>query len=143
MVRRQVTRSTAIDRNSKAVVTIMKRIIGSASIATVILATVFGAPLLSRAALVETSVSITNNGGREIRHIYLSPTSQDNWGPDLLEPTVISPGGSYTLSNIACSGSDIKVIAEDQDGCFLYRVVTCGQSSTWTITSDTPRDCGN
>jgi hypothetical protein len=99
--------------------------------------------LLSKAARMATSVTITNNSGREIRHLYLSPTNQDNWGPDLLAPTVISSGGTYTMSDVACSGADVKIIAEDQDGCFMYRVVSCGQSTTWAITSETTRDCGS
>lgn len=121
----------------------MKRIIGSASTVIVILAAVVTGPLLSQAAGLATSVTITNNSGREIRHIYLSPTSQDNWGADQLGATAISPGGSYTMSDVACTGADIKVIAEDQDGCFLYQVVSCGQSSTWTVTNESARDCGS
>lgn len=121
----------------------MKRIIGSASTVIVILAAVVTGPLLSQAAGLATSVTITNNAGREIRHVYLSPTNQDNWGADQLAPTVISPGGSYTLNDVACSGADLKVIAEDQDGCFLYRVIMCGQASTWTVTNESARDCGS
>jgi hypothetical protein len=57
---------------------------------------------------------------------------------------VISPnGGSFTISDVSCSGSSIKVIAEDQEGCFSYQVVSCSGSATWTITNDTSRDCGN
>jgi hypothetical protein len=52
-------------------------------------------------------------------------------------------GGSFTISNVSCSGSTIKVIAEDQDGCFSYQVVSCSEGATWTITNDTARDCGN
>lgn len=121
----------------------MKRIIGSASTVIVILAAVVTGPLLSQAVGLATSVTITNNSAREIRHLYLSATNQENWGQDQLAPTVIASGGSYTLNDVACPGADIKVIAEDQDGCFLYQVVTCGQSSTWTITNESARDCGN
>ena len=119
------------------------KIFGGASTVGLLLAAVVTLPLLSFAARETTNVTIANNSGREIRHLYLSPTNQDNWGPDQLAPTVISPGGSYTLSDVACSGSDIKVIAEERDGCFHYQVVSCGQSSTWTITNETARDCGN
>lgn len=106
-----------------------------------ILATV---PLLSGAPpQATTNITVVNNSSREIRHIYLSPTTQDNWGPDQLGGSLLgSGGGSYTLSNVACSQTNIKVITEDQNGCFLYQVVTCGQSSTWTITNDATPDCG-
>jgi len=91
-----------------------------------------------------TSITIVNNSGREIRHVYLSPPDQNNWGSDQLVNSVIAPnGGSFTISNASCGGSGVKVIAEDHDGCFSYQVVSCSEGATWTITNDTTRDCGN
>ncbi|HKP45405.1 MAG TPA: hypothetical protein VJT50_02295 [Pyrinomonadaceae bacterium] len=102
------------------------------------------APLLSSAHVPTTSITIVNNSGREIRHVYLSAPDQNTWGSDQLVNSVISPnGGSFTISDASCSGSSIKVIAEDQEGCFSYQVVSCSEGGTWTITNDTPRDCGN
>jgi hypothetical protein len=101
-------------------------------------------PLLSKAYAPSTAITIVNNSSREIRHVYLSPPDQNNWGADQLVNSVISPnGGSFTISNVSCGGSSIKVIAEDQDGCFLYQVVTCSESVSWTIASGATRDCGN
>ena len=82
-------------------------------------------PLLSNAHAPTTAITIVNNSGREIRHVYLSPPDQNNWGPDQLVNSVISAnGGSFTINNVSCSGSTIKVIAEDQEGCFIYQVVS-------------------
>jgi hypothetical protein len=101
-------------------------------------------PMLSKAHAPATAITIVNNSSREIRHVYLSAPDQNNWGSDQLMNSVISPnGGSFTLSNVSCGGSSIKVIAEDQEGCFLYQVVTCSDNVSWTITNDTTRDCGN
>ena len=100
-------------------------------------------PLLSSAHVPTASITITNNSGREITHVYLSPPDQNNWGSDQLVNSVISPnGGSFTIGSVSCSGT-IKVIAEDQEGCFSYQVVSCSEGTTWTITNDTARDCGN
>lgn len=100
-------------------------------------------PLLSKAHAPSTAITIVNNSSREIRHVYLSPPDSNNWGSDQLMNSVISPnGGSVTLSNVSCSGSSVKVIAEDQDGCFIYQVVSCSENVTWTIASDATRDCG-
>jgi len=102
------------------------------------------APLLSNARVASTSIAITNNSGREIRHVYLSAPDQNNWGSDQLVGSVISPnGGSFTISNVNCGGATIKVIAEDSEGCFSYQVVSCSEGASWTITNDTARDCGN
>jgi len=101
-------------------------------------------PLLTRAYVPTTSITIVNNSNREIRHVFLSAPDSNNWGSDQLVNSVIAPnGGSFTISNASCSGSGIKVIAEDHDGCFSYQVVTCSENATWTITSETARDCGN
>jgi hypothetical protein len=102
------------------------------------------APLLSNAHAPSTSITIVNNSSREIRHVYLSPPDQNNWGADQLVNSVIpANGGSFTLANVSCGQSGIKVIAEDQEGCFIYQVVTCSDNVTWTITNSTTRDCGN
>jgi hypothetical protein len=88
-------------------------------------------------------ISVINNADREIRHLYLSPVNQNSWGPDLLDGRVVKKGESFQITDAACQGYEIKVIAEDQQGCFSYGVVTCAEASTsWTITNDTPADCG-
>jgi hypothetical protein len=97
----------------------------------------------ARTPTTATSVNIVNNSGREIRSVYLSPVNTDDWSANQLsEGTSIAPGTSSNLSNLACNQDQVKVIAEDQDGCFLSTVVNCGDSSTWTVTNNTSRDCG-
>ncbi|MDQ5847199.1 MAG: hypothetical protein M3539_18080 [Acidobacteriota bacterium] len=98
-------------------------------------------PLLTGANAPSHTVTIVNNSSREIRHVYFSTANSDNWGPDQLNNVVIAPGGTHSL-NSNCSASETKVIAEDQDGCFYYQVVSCSENSGWTINSNSARDCG-
>ena len=101
-------------------------------------------PFQSRAYAPTNAITITNNSNREIRHVFLSAPDQNNWGSDQLVNSAIAPnGGSFTISDASCGGTGIKVIAEDQEGCFIYKVVACSTSVTWTITNDDSRDCGN
>lgn len=101
-------------------------------------------PLFSCAeARPATAITITNSSSWEIKHVYLSATSQDNWGPDQLNGSSIAPGQSVTLSDVACDGNGVKVISEDQNGCFLSTVVSCASNSTWTITNSATPDCGS
>jgi hypothetical protein len=100
-------------------------------------------PLLSNAHANATRITITNNSSRDIRHVYLSATNQDNWSADQLNGSIPPGGGSVSLDNVSCAGADLKVIAEDQNGCFLYQVVVCTDNVTWTITNDAVPDCGN
>ena len=90
------------------------------------------------------SVTINNNSSSlEIRHVYLSHTDKDDWGGDQLGETPITPGHSRTLNNVSCDSAEIKVIGEDQNGCFLYQIVACGSNATWTISNGATPDCGN
>jgi hypothetical protein len=100
-------------------------------------------PLFSRTFTPSTTITINNNAGVELRHVYFSAVDNDNWGGDQLNGSVISNGASYTLNNVSCESAEIKVIAEDQNGCFFYQNVTCGQSSTWALTTSATPDCGN
>jgi hypothetical protein len=100
-------------------------------------------PLLSKAHASATAITIVNNSSREIRHVYLSPPEQNNWGRDQLGSSVIAAGGGSVTISATCNGASIKVIAEDQNGCFLYQVIVCNDSATWTITNDAVPDCGN
>lgn len=89
------------------------------------------------------SVNIENNSSsRQIRSVYLSHVNVDDWSGNQLGEATISPGQSFTISNFACDQSQVRVIGEDQDGCFLSAVVACGSNATWTITNDTAADCG-
>jgi hypothetical protein len=121
-----------------------------------VLATLIGAlvvvPSLAGAASTTVSkpqplmtIAVANNSTRDILHLYLSPVDRDAWGPDLFsEGTILRSGETFTISDAACSGNEIKVIAEDRQGCFVYGVIGCAQASAgWTITDAATPDCGN
>jgi hypothetical protein len=93
-------------------------------------------------ARVGSSINIANNSNRQILHVYLSHVAVEDWGGDQLGGSVIGSDQSFTVSNFACDQQQIKVIGEDQDGCFLSTVVACGADASWTITNDSAADCG-
>jgi len=98
-------------------------------------------PLMSSARTAATSVNIVNDSSRGIHNVYLSHVNADDWTGNHLGNATIPAGQSFTLSNVACDQQQVKVIAEDEDGCFLSTVVNCGDSATWTITNASARDC--
>jgi len=99
--------------------------------------------VLSSARTATTSVNIVNDSSKEIRNVYLSHVNSDDWGDNQLSNgATIAPGQSYNLGSVACDQQQVKVIGEDQDGCFISTVVSCGDSATWTITNSSARDCG-
>jgi len=111
-----------------------------------------GIPALSSAAGSSFSsaqpmmtIAVTNSSSRDILHLYLSPADHDAWGPDLIsEGTIVRPGQTFNINDVACGANEIKVIAEDRQGCFVYGIVGCAQASAgWAITDAMPPDCGN
>jgi hypothetical protein len=100
-------------------------------------------PLLSGAAApTTTAITVTNDSSLEIRHLYLSPADNDNWGPDQLNGSVIATGQSVTI-NAVWDQATVKVVSEDQNGCFLYQTLDATGNASWTITSNAVPDCGN
>jgi hypothetical protein len=106
-------------------------------------ALVAAVPWRSGAQPQTASIQVVNNSSRQIRHLYLSPVDEENWGPDQLNDQTIQPGGSFTVSNVSCSGPEVKVIGEDEQGCFVTQVVGCTGDAVWTITNDATPNCGN
>jgi hypothetical protein len=98
-------------------------------------------PLISRARSAVSSVVVQNNSRRTIRYVYVSHVGADDWSGDQLSGNGIAPGQSASV-DFSCDGEQMKVIGEDEDGCFVSTVVTCSSAGTWTITNDTPTDCG-
>jgi hypothetical protein len=98
--------------------------------------------VLSGATAPTTAITVVNNSSLEIRHLYLSPADNDNWGPDQLNQSVIAPGQSVTI-NAEWNQATVKVISEDQNGCFLYQTLDATGNASWTITSNAVPDCGN
>ena len=122
------------------------------AVLVVLLCALVTIPALSSAAGAGASsaqpvmtIAVTNNASRDIYHLYLSPVDHDAWGPDLItDGTILRTGQTFNINDLTCAGNEIKVIAEDKTGCFVYGVVGCGQQSTgWTITDAMPPDCGN
>jgi hypothetical protein len=112
-------------------------------ILTVLVSVVACAPLLSRAGTTSTTLSIVNNSSHEIRHVYLSAPDSNNWGADQLGSSVIAAGGGSVSLTVNCNGASIKVIAEDEEGCFFYQIVSCDNTASWTIAANAARDCGS
>jgi len=94
----------------------------------------------SRAAAPTLAITVVNNSTQTIQRLYLAPANTDNWGPDQLGQSPISPGGTRTL-NVSWDQSTVKLVAEDQDGCFLSTTIEASGEQSWTITSNTARDC--
>ncbi len=89
-----------------------------------------------------TTITIVNNSSREIRNLYLSPANNDNWGPDQLGESDISPGQTFTL-NVSWDQPTVKLVGEDAEGCFLSNTADATTGAiVWTITNAATPNCG-
>jgi hypothetical protein len=107
-----------------------------------VLSTLAALTPLSTATAPSLTISVVNNSSWEIRHLYLSPVDNDNWGPDQLNQSSISSGTTRNL-NVSWDQSTVKLVAEDQDGCFMNTTVEAAGNPVWTITSGATRNCGD
>jgi hypothetical protein len=118
-------------------------VVSSLAILAALFCAVVAAPLSSAHTVATGTIKVVNNSGRVMIHLYLSPTTAETWSDDLLNDATLSSGQEFTLSNVSCDGSEIRVIGEDVDGCFVSGVVSCTGEATWTITTDAVPNCGN
>jgi len=101
-----------------------------------------GTVLLYAAPAQSVTLTVVNNSTKEIRSLYLSPADNDNWGVDQLNDAAIGAGATRTL-NITWDQATIKLVGEDQDGCFLSATMNATSNIEWTISNDTQPNCGN
>ena len=72
--------------------------------------------------------TMINRSGYQINEIYVGPSSDPNWGRDLLGQNVLANGRTF---NVTFSGNsnecryDIKIVYEDRDQSELRRVNLC------------------
>ena len=89
----------------------------------------------------KATVKIINQSKWEIHHIFLSSSTDEEWGPDQLEDEVLTKGDSLTLTDIDCDDYDIRVVDEDGDECVIEQVDLCGDNSYWKITDKDLLEC--
>jgi hypothetical protein len=101
------------------------------------------------AAIVSTSgaafakpvdVEFTNQSKWTIEHLFMSPTSENKWGPDQLEDKVVKKGESFTLKGVPAGKYDIKLIDEDADECVVANLKVADHGSI-KITDQNLLDC--
>jgi hypothetical protein len=112
----------------------MKKVAVVFGVALVSLAS-FGLPAIADAAGKKATVKVVNKSDWELNHFYLSPTGEDEWGPDQLGEDVIATDESFSLNQIPCDSYDVKLVDEEDDECIVEDVDICGGSESWVITN--------
>jgi hypothetical protein len=89
------------------------------------------------------NVTVKNTSDWSLHHFFLSPSEEDEWGPDQLGDEVIKTGGSFTLTSIPCDKYDVKLVDEDGDECVVEAVDLCASHDQWVVDNDDLLACEN
>ncbi|NJL29670.1 MAG: hypothetical protein HC897_18150 [Thermoanaerobaculia bacterium] len=84
----------------------------------------------------KSAVTLYNKSDWDIHHFFLSPSDDEEWGPDQLGDHVLVSKESFELHGIPCDEYDVRLIDEDGDECVLGGVDVCGSDEGWVITND-------
>lgn len=93
-------------------------------------------PIVVRAGAYDSVVKIVNQSLWDIHELYLSSTSDEEWGPDQLGDAVVASGDSFELHDIPCDDYDVRIVDEDGDSCVVGGVTLCADNDAWVITDE-------
>lgn len=105
-------------------------------IAAVVAAAALSAASAAWAGKRDSVVLIRNQSAWDIHQLYLSPTEDDDWGPDQLGEHIIPSGSTFKLYKIPCNQYDVRLVDEDGDPCVVGGVTLCGKDDAWVISDD-------
>lgn len=94
---------------------------------------------LAQAQVANSKLVIRNTSMWNIEYIYISLTTDEYWGDDLLGDYDILETGEQISISLSCNNYDVKLIDEDSDECIVYDVYLC--DDVWVIDDDTLLDC--
>jgi len=89
-------------------------------------------------------LQVTNKSKASLHHLYLSASSQKEWGPDQLgsgSSDTVEPGATFTLHGIQAGNYDVKITTQDGTECEVNDAAF-DESKEWVITEHMLDKCG-
>lgn len=90
-------------------------------------------------------LQVVNKSKTSVHHLYLSASSQKNWGADQLgngADDTVEPGAKFTLHGIEAGSYDVKLTTEDGTECEVDGA-DFDESKEWVITEHMLEKCGD
>lgn len=81
---------------------------------------------------VAGALTLYNDSGQTVWYVYISPSTQSNWGDDWLGPDVVASGSSYAFS-VPPGQYDLKAEDADQNEIDVRWSVNLSGSYSWRI----------
>ncbi len=87
-------------------------------------------------ALADVTVTLDNQSSLSIHQLYLSPSTEEEWGPDQLGEQLVKPGESIDLKNVPPGIYDVLLVDKDGNECTVEHVEIAGTKDwfIWFIT---------
>ena len=87
-------------------------------------------------ALADVTVTLDNQSSRSIHQLYLSPPTEDDWGPDQLGEDFVKSGESIDLTGVPPGIYDVLLVDKDGNECTVEHVGIAGTKDRfiWLIT---------
>jgi hypothetical protein len=79
------------------------------------------------------TLEVWNDSDFVITDIYLTQTTDRDWGPNLLDGDVLLPDERIVLVDINCDFYDAQLIDEDGITCELYDLDLCANDALWRV----------
>lgn len=80
----------------------------------------------------DASITITNVSSYDIYELYITPTGDPNWGPDLLGGDFLGYN-EYITIEVTCDYYDILLVDDLGAECEVDYVDLCGTDDEWVI----------
>ena len=93
------------------------------------LAFAVAAACVSFGAVAGSTVQIHNTSAWNIHELYISPTSTEEWGDDLLGDQIVQTGQYAELGDVPCNDYDVRIVDEDGDVCIVSEVALCDDAA--------------
>lgn len=106
---------------------------------TLLVATLSLSVLLTLPAIA-AEVKVSNESSWDITEVYFAPSSQDNWGEDVLGSQILKSGMVLTLSDVSHGTWDVRLVDEDGDVC-VVEDVRIKSSDVWRVTDEDLLGC--
>jgi hypothetical protein len=118
---------TVSDKGDKAMTNNLKNTLfaGALALAAMI------APSMASAQSGTRTFTVYNNSSYTIDHVYVSATSDENWGQDRLGSDYFPPNYTFKLP-VYPGWYDVKLVDEDGDSCVVHNV-DFRSGTTWSI----------
>ena len=81
----------------------------------------------------DATLEVFNDSDFVITDIYLTQTTDRDWGPNLLDGDVLLPDESIVLVDINCDFYDAQLIDEDGVTCEVYDLDLCANDARWHV----------